>query len=225
MAQFYAPTTIFIDEVDAIGSKRQSDEDDSTRRVKTEFLINMDGCNTMSSANVDSNKDNNNKDKDNKDKGEQKEKKDSTESRLVMVLGATNRPWDLDEALIRRFEKRIYIPLPNEKGREELFKLNLKGVDVDENINFSTLVKRTENYSGADIANVCREAALMGMRRRLLNNQVDISNLVKETGFRREINAPISEQDLLESINNISKSVSDADLKHYEEWTKEYKSV
>ena len=46
----------------------------------------------------------------------------------VMVLAATNRPWDLDEAFRRRLEKRIYIPLPNEKGRLQLFNINLKGI-------------------------------------------------------------------------------------------------
>jgi katanin p60 ATPase-containing subunit A1 len=48
-----------------------------------------------------------------------------------MVLAATNRPWDLDDALRRRLEKRIYIPLPSEEGRRDLFKINLKGVPLD----------------------------------------------------------------------------------------------
>lgn len=86
MAKFYAPTVIFIDEVDSIGSKRGSDEGDATRRVKAELLVQMDGVNVTSSATANSN------DKENK---------------MVMVMGATNKPWDLDEALRRRFEKRV----------------------------------------------------------------------------------------------------------------------
>lgn len=219
MAKFYAPTVIFIDEVDAVGSKRTSGDDDATRRVKSEFLVQMDGCNSFSSANVN-----------NFGKPDEKAKPESEKSapeipKLTMVLGATNRPWDLDEALIRRFEKRVYIPLPNEKGREELFKINLQGVKLSENIDFSKLIAITQNYSGADIANVCREASLMGMRRRLLNNKVEISSLVNQTGFRNEIDAPISETDLIEAIGNISKSVSNEDLLNYENWTKEYKST
>lgn len=93
----------------------------------------------------------------------------------MMVLAATNRPWDLDEALIRRLERRICIPsslgldipLPSETGRKVLFDLNLATIKVDENIDWPVLIKRSEGYSGADISCVCREAALLPMRRKL----------------------------------------------------------
>lgn len=205
MAKFYAPTIIFIDEVDAVGSRRTSNDDDSTRRVKTEFLVQMDGCNSFSTESSQSNQ--------------------SNQSKLIMVLGATNRPWDLDEALIRRFEKRVYIPLPSEKGRHELFKINLKSLKLKEGIDFQRLVDITKNYSGADISNVCREAAFMGMRRRMIDNKTDISLLAKESCFRREIDEPVSEEDLIVAIGNISKSVSNVDMKNYEDWTNEFKSV
>lgn len=82
-----------------------------------------------------------------------------------MVLAATNRPQDLDDAIRRRLEKRVYIPLPSENGRRQLFKINLKDIKVDENIDWELLVKNTDGYSGADISNVCREAAMMPMRK------------------------------------------------------------
>lgn len=84
-----------------------------------------------------------------------------------MVLAATNRPWDLDEAIRRRLEKRIYIPLPTEKGRDELFKINLRGMPLAADIDWNYLIKITEGYSGADISNVCRDAAMMPMRKKL----------------------------------------------------------
>lgn len=101
MARFYAPTTIFMDEVDAIVSKRGgAEESESSRKVKSELLIQMDGVGSSSSA------------------GANEQQNESEQKRNIMVLAATNRPWDLDEAIRRRLEKRVYIPLPGEEGRK-----------------------------------------------------------------------------------------------------------
>ena len=97
----------------------------------------------------------------------------------MIVLAATNIPWDLDEAFRRRLEKRIYIPLPNEKGRKVLFDINLVGINMNEDVKWDSLVQKTKGYSGADISNVCREAAMMPMRRRLLTGDLDFDEIVK----------------------------------------------
>lgn len=94
-----------------------------------------------------------------------------------MVLAATNRPWDLDEAIRRRLEKRVYIPLPNHIGREALFRINLKSIALAPDIDFKVLVSKSEGYSGADITSVCRDAAMMPMRRKMLSVDFDLDNI------------------------------------------------
>lgn len=91
-----------------------------------------------------------------------------------MVLAATNRPWDLDEAIRRRLEKRIYIPLPTAVGRKQLFEINLKGIELADDLDFEKLIQITDGYSGADLANVCRDAAMMPLRKKIASGQVDI---------------------------------------------------
>ena len=208
MARFYAPTTIFIDEVDSLCSKRgEGNEGDGSRRVKAELLVQMEGVNSNTSASAN-------------------EKSEEDKRKIVTVMAATNRPWDLDDALRRRFEKRVYIPLPNEKGRLQLFNLNLKKIEVDKNINYDKLVKLTDGYSGADISNVCREASFMPMRRELIANKGrKIEDLVNDPEFRAKIRAAICMPDFEKAIGNISKSVSAKDLEVYDKWTKEFSSV
>lgn len=132
------------------------------------------------------------------------------EGKQVMVLAATNRPQDIDEALRRRLEKRIYIPLPSENGRLELFKINLRGTQTAPDINFDELVKKTKGYSGADIASVCREAAMLPLRKKLMDGSIDFSKL-KDIDHS-EIEIPISQSDFLEALSNIQRSVSNDHL-------------
>lgn len=182
MARFYAPTTIFMDEVDAIAGTRSSGEHESNRRVKSELLIQMDGVSSTSSAGAN--------------------ETDGERGKNVIVLAATNRPWDLDDAFKRRLEKRIYIPLPSEIGREKLFEINLKGIQVDPETDFKELVQKTKGYSGADITNVCREAALMPMRRKLTAgggfNFAELSKINHE-----EFEVPINMTDFIDALKNI----------------------
>ena len=107
MARFYAPSTIFIDEVDSVGTKRRDGEGEASQKVLAELLVQMDGISESNSE-------------------EKIEENKEIKPKFVMVMGATNLPWDLDDALRRRFEKRIYISLPNQIGRKQMFDINLK---------------------------------------------------------------------------------------------------
>ncbi|XP_077976952.1 katanin p60 ATPase-containing subunit A1-like isoform X1 [Glandiceps talaboti] len=196
MARFYAPSTIFIDEIDSICSRRgTSNEHEASRRVKSELLIQMDGVTGATGQ------------------------EDSTQQ--VMVLAATNFPWDIDEALRRRLEKRIYIPLPSADGREQLLKINLKEVQIADDVILSSIAEHLEGYSGADITNVCRDASMMAMRRRIQGLRPDqIRNIPKD-----ELDLPTNMADFQEAMKKVSKSVSNEDLEKYQKWMEEFGSV
>ena len=205
MARFYAPSTIFIDEVDSIGQKRTDGDSEASRKVMAEVLVQMDGV----SGKLDQ-----------EDLSIEELKKN-----IVMVMGATNLPWDLDDALRRRFEKRVYIPLPNSVGRREMFHINMKGIKVQDDLDLDKLVQLTDGYSGADIANVCREASLMQMRRKLMKTGGRLNfTMIKNNPscLMNELDAPVSQKDFETAIQNISKSVSQNDIKKYEQFTEEY---
>ncbi|KAF2359087.1 Vps4 oligomerization C-terminal [Trinorchestia longiramus] len=134
MAREHKPSIIFIDEVDSLCSSRSDQESESARRIKTEFLVQMQGVGNGNDG--------------------------------VLVLGATNIPWTLDSAIRRRFEKRIYIPLPDEHGRTNLFKLSLG--DTPHSLteeDFRRLGNQTEGFSGADINIVVRDALMQPVRK------------------------------------------------------------
>ena len=117
MARFYAPSTVFIDEVDALGGKRSATTDsDASLRVKSELLVQMDGLAPSQ----------------------------TTSRGIVTVLAATNFPWNLDDALRRRFEKRIYIPLPDVAQRLQLFEINSRGIFLAGDVDLEVLARKTE---------------------------------------------------------------------------------
>eukprot|EP01095_Lingulamoeba_sp_RSL-Kostka_P003393 TRINITY_DN14381_c0_g1_i1.p1 TRINITY_DN14381_c0_g1~~TRINITY_DN14381_c0_g1_i1.p1 ORF type:complete len:501 (+),score=180.44 TRINITY_DN14381_c0_g1_i1:55-1557(+) len=189
MARYYAPSTIFIDEIDTIAGSREDKQHEASRRVKAELLVQMDGVGVNSES------------------GE----------KMVMVLGATNYPWLLDEAFRRRLEKRIYIKLPDKESREELFRLNLKNLKLSDDVDFEELADISEGYSGADITVVCRDASLMGLRDKVQGlSAEEIKNLPKE-----DVDLPITRHNLLESFNRISCSVNQEEIKKHEKFQEE----
>ncbi len=86
----------------------------------------------------------------------------------IIVLAATNRADILDKALLRagRFDRQIYVELPDLNDRKEIFKVHLRGVKIDDSVDTDLLARQTPGFSGADIANVCNEAALIAARKR-----------------------------------------------------------
>ncbi|XP_010537950.1 PREDICTED: katanin p60 ATPase-containing subunit A1 [Tarenaya hassleriana] len=198
LARSYAPSTIFIDEIDSLCNARgASGEHESSRRVKSELLVQVDGV-----SNTATNEDGSRK--------------------IVMVLAATNFPWDIDEALRRRLEKRIYIPLPDFESRKALIRINLRTVEVATDVDIDEVARRTEGYSGDDLTNVCRDASMNGMRRKIAGKTRDeIKNMSKD-----EISKdPVAMCDFEEALKKVQPSVSATDIEKHEKWFAEFGSA
>lgn len=133
MAREKKNSIVFIDEIDSLVSSRSETDSESSRRVKTEFLVQMDGVGKGSDG--------------------------------VLVLGATNIPWGLDDALLRRMERRVYIPLPDAIARTTMLRMHFKGCDHTlSDANFRELGRLSEGYSGSDLKTVCRDTLMLQMR-------------------------------------------------------------
>ncbi|MHA1917405.1 MAG: AAA family ATPase [Candidatus Ranarchaeia archaeon] len=133
----------------------------------------------------------------------------------VLMLGATNLPWHLDNAIRRRFEKRIFIPPPNKKDRQLLFQLFSKEISIS-SINFSKLAELTEGYTGSDISLIVRETSMIPIRE--ATKEVDI--LSKDFKLR-----DLKQEDFVKTIENISPSIEMKEVKRYEEWAKRFQTA
>lgn len=132
------------------------------------------------------------------------------------------------QALRRRLEKRVYIPLPELDGRKELFRINMKDVELAEDVDLDELAQKAGGYSGADVANVCRDASMMSVRR--------IMEAARKQGLGREqmqamlkeqkeaLQSAVTMEDFLVALSKVNRSVSDHDLLRYSEWMAEFGS-
>ncbi len=128
--------------------------------------------------------------------------------RRVVVIGATNRPDILDPALLRpgRFDRLIYVPPPDFKARIEIFKVHTKRMPLASDVDLEELARRTEGYTGADIAAVCREAAILALREELRVRPVEMRHF-------------------LEALKHVPPSLTRTDIERYERMAKELKRM
>ncbi|MCD6523609.1 MAG: CDC48 family AAA ATPase [Thermococcus sp.] len=186
-----APTVVFIDEIDAIAPARGSYE--GGRHLDT--LINQ----LLT------------------------EMDGIQENSGVVVIGATNRPDIIDPALLRpgRFDRLILVPAPDEKARLEIFKVHTRKVPLAEDVNLKELARRTEGYTGADIAAVVREAAMLAMRRALQKGIIKPG--MKAHEIREKVK--VTMKDFEEALKKIGPSVSKETMEYYRKIQEQFKQA
>ena len=139
----------------------------------------------------------------------------------ITVLAATNFPWQLDAAFLRRFEQRVLISLPKVDVIEKMLKLKLSDVKVSPSLDYQKIATLLEGFSGSDINNLCKSAATENMRRRTQGLSLEeIKKLDHEL-----VNAPVTEDDFRAALLRIKKSVSPANLQRYNQWNSEHGSL
>ena len=171
----------------------------------------------------------------------------ANQDQTVVVIGATNHPASIDSAFLRRFEQRIYIPLPTQADRECLFRLNTKGILLAEDVHIPKLATLLDGklYSGADITTLIRDAAMRPMRRFFYgdNNNNGGENTNKSNAEQAEANRrrqeiyrnpqqleeklaklPVLMGDFEASIKHLPSSVSKEQIAGFEEWRRKYAS-
>ncbi|CAH0477015.1 unnamed protein product [Peronospora belbahrii] len=146
----------------------------------------------------------------------------------VILLAATNLPWEFDEAMRRRLTKRVYIPFPETKARREIFELNLGQIDLDLDVDLDDLVQETEGYSGDDITNVCVTAKRMPVERVYtpelllkMRREMEVGEKFRELETQRLV---VTKADFAEALDNVSKSVGHDQLRRFKEWETEFGS-
>lgn len=183
------PSIVFIDEIDSLLQSRSETENESSRRIKTEFLVQLDGAATSGDD-------------------------------MVIVIGATNRPQELDEAARRRFVKRLYIPLPDPDARRHLIERLLKSnrhcllpADIER------VTAATGGYSGADVSNLCKEAAMGPVREGFKGlGMADIAGVTEDSM------APIAPAHFDSAMRQVKSSVAVSELEGYKAWNREFGS-
>ena len=184
-----APCIVFIDEIDAIGQKRNSGNlggNDEREQTLNQLLTEMDGF---------------------------------EENTGVIILAATNRPESLDPALTRpgRFDRRVPVELPDLKGREAILKVHAKKIRTAEDVDFHTIARMAAGASGAELANIINEAALRAVRNgRTIVNEADLEESIEVViaGYQKK-NAVLSDQEKkLVAYHEIGHALVAARLSH-----------
>ena len=186
VARLKAPSLIFIDEIDSVATRRGEGSESGGERRVKTQLL----------SEIQGLK--------------------PTSDKPLLVLGATNRPWDLDNAMLSRFEKKVYVPLPDVPARAAIFSIHTAGVNTSvSDEDFIELAVRTEGYSGRDISNVCREVIMLPIR------ELDMGGLLENSDKEIKVR-DVRLDDFKKTLKKVKPMTTGATLKQYEDWKEEY---
>ena len=188
-AQEKAPCIVFIDEIDAIGKRRDNGQfggNDEREQTLNQLLSEMDGFDG---------------------------------SKGVVILAATNRPESLDKALLRpgRFDRRVPVELPDLQGREAILRVHARAVKMADNIDYGTLARATAGASGAELANIINEGALRAVRmQRHIVEQEDLEESIETViaGYQRKGAVISAEEKKVIAYHEIGHALVAAMQKH-----------
>ena len=203
LARRLAPCVIFIDEVDSLLSSREGSADDSAHgtltSVKTTMMSEWDGLNSGTNGNGEAGSD------------------------RVVVIGSTNRPFDLDEAVLRRFPRRILVDLPDLETRTEILQVTMAENRLDSGVNMTKIAERLDGYTGSDIKEVCREAVVQISHEQA--KLLDQGDGLEKGVFQRL--RPVTMEDFESALGKLKRSVSETgrELARVWEWNDEYGEI
>lgn len=176
LARRLAPSVIYLDEVDSVLSSREHGDDSSHGTLTSVKTTLMQEWDGLKST---------------KDR--------------VIVIASTNRPFDLDEAVLRRLPRRIMVDLPDLNTRQEILKVTLSENRLSPSVNLTKIAETLEGYTGSDLKEVCREAVVRIAHDRA--KQIDSSDLMANTDFLFSDVRPVNETDFSDAIRRLKASV------------------
>jgi katanin p60 ATPase-containing subunit A1 len=189
-ARRLSPAVIFLDEFESLTPPRGEGESGAERRIVSTLLAELDGLATKD------------------------------DESYVLTIGATNLPWLLDGAILSRFQKRIFVPLPDAEARRAILEIHLTKRGHKSRLPIPTLVERTEGYSGREIEQIC-QTAITSMTQRANPGLMDVVDRGQAALREYEIKIePISEEDFIVAFSQIHPATDAALVRRHMEWQK-----
>ena len=188
-ARNHSPSIVFIDEFDSLSPSRDGEASEASRKVLSTLLTELDGLG------------------------------DKNSNRLLLTLAATNTPWDLDTAVLSRFPRRIYVPLPDAESTKAILKLHTKGLDIT-NVNLENISGKCVDmlYSGRDLSNFCQQAVWNMIH----DSNPDLYKLAEmpfEKLSQKSLKTrPLCDDDFIEGWKRIKSPLTQDTIERYEQW-------